>query len=92
MNERRAPLFLERESYRQRRTIDAARLLPLLGFLALCLPVLWGGVAGEGTDAGVRMTSVGVIYLFGVWIFLIGAALVLARRLRLIDSDQDTPD
>lgn len=92
MNERRAPLFLERESYRQRRTIDAARLLPFLGFLALCLPILWGDDGGEGSDAGVRMTSVGVIYLFGVWIILIGTALVLARRLRLIDADKDTPD
>ena len=87
MNERREPLFLERESYRQRRTIDAARLLPILGFLALCLPVLWGG-GGEGE----RVTSVGVIYLFGVWIVLIVAAMVLSRRLRRIDADQGAPD
>ena len=88
MNERREPLFLERESYRQRRTIDAARLLPVLGFLALCLPILWGN-SGE-TDSA-RVTSVGVIYLFGVWIILIGIALVLARRLRRIDADQGKP-
>lgn len=90
MNERRAPLFLERESYRQRRTIDAARLLPVLGFLALCMPVLWGNGSSEGESA--RLTSVGVIYLFGVWSILIGTALVLARRLRRIDADQGTPD
>ncbi len=92
MNERRAPLFLERESYRQRRAIDAARLLPLVGFVALCLPILWGnGETDAGAD-GARMTSVGVIYLFGVWIVLIGAALVLSRRLRRIDAEQGTPD
>lgn len=90
MNERREPLFLERESYRQRRTVDAARLLPVLGFLALCLPILWGSGV-EGAEGG-RMTSVGVIYLFGVWIVLIGTALLLARRLRRIDADQGTPD
>lgn len=89
MSERREPLFLERESYRQRRTIDAARLLPVLGFLALCLPILWGN-GGENDSA--RVTSIGVIYLFGVWIILIGTALVLARRLRRIDADQGKPD
>ena len=88
MNERREPLFLERESYRQRRTIDAARLLPILGFLALCLPILWGGSDGEAS----RVTSVGVIYLFCVWIVLIVAAMILARRLRRIDADQGPPD
>ena len=91
MNERREPLFLERESYRQRRTIDAARLLPVLGFLALCLPILWDNGGGGESDSA-RVTSVGVIYLFGVWIVLIGTALVLARRLRRIDADQDATD
>lgn len=89
MNERREPLFLERESYRQRRTIDAARLLPVLGFLALCLPILWGN-GGDSENA--RVTSVGVIYLFGVWFILIGSAYVLARRLRRIDAEQDAAD
>jgi len=88
VNERREPLFLERESYRQRRTVDAARLLPILGFLALCLPILWGGSGVEGS----RVTSVGVIYLFGVWIVLIVAAMILSRRLRRIETDQGTPD
>jgi len=85
VSERRQPLFLERESYRQRRTTDAARLLPVLGFLALCLPILWGGEGG-------LLTSVGVIYLFGVWVVLIVVAMVLARRLRRIDAQQDAPD
>ena len=89
MSGRREPLFLERKSYRQRRTVDAARLLPAVGFLALCLPILWGD-GGDGE--GARVTSVGVIYLFGVWIILIGTALLLARRLRRIDADQGMPD
>jgi len=88
VNERREPLFLERESYRQRRTVDAARLLPILGFLALCLPILWG----RGGDEGSRVTSVGVIYLFGVWIVLIVSAMILSRRLRRIETEQDDID
>lgn len=85
MNEPQQPLFLARDSYRQRRTTDAARLLPILGFLALCLPILWGGEDG-------RVTSNGIIYLFVVWIGLIIAAVLLARRLGQIDQPQDAPD
>lgn len=85
MNEPQQPLFLARETYRQRRTIDAARLLPILGFLALCLPILWGGEGG-------RETSGGVIYLFGIWGGLILAAVLLVRRLGRIDLPPDAPD
>jgi len=83
MKDRGQPLFLERESYKQRRTTDAARLLPILGFLALCLPLLWGGV---------RLTSAGAIYLFLVWALLIVIARVLARRLDKISIEQDDAD
>ena len=84
MNDRREPLFLEREIYRQRRTVDAARLLPILGFFALCLPVMWGGDEADG----VRLTSVGVLYLFGIWSVLIVMAMLHARRLKRFDADQ----
>lgn len=87
MRDRREPLFVARERYRQRRTVDAARLLPILGFLALCMPILWG----DGEDS-MRLTSVGLLYLFGVWSILIGLALLHARRLRQIDADQGAPD
>lgn len=83
VNDRGQPLFLERESYRRRRLIDAARLLPVLGFLALCLPILWP----DG-----RFTSVGVIYLFVVWICLIAVARLLVRRLGKADADRDEAD
>lgn len=92
MRDQREPLFLERERYRQRRTVDAARLLPILGFVALCLPILWGGGGEEGGEGAARLTSVGVIYLFGVWSVLILIALLHARRLRRIDADQGTSD
>ncbi|HHI71042.1 MAG TPA: hypothetical protein ENJ91_08565 [Rhodobacteraceae bacterium] len=82
MSRKPEPLFLARETYRQRRITDAARLLPLVGFLALVLPVMWAA----------RVTSVGVIYLFGIWVLLILVALLLARRLRRIDAQQGGPD
>lgn len=76
------PLFLARGSYRRRRLQDAARLLPWLGVFLFGLPLLW-------TDA---RTTVGLIYLFGAWIALIGLTLVLSRRLSPDDGRDDDPN
>lgn len=71
----RAPLFVERRTYRRRRLIDAARLLPAVGLIALLLPVLWSRSGGTSTAAE-------ALYLFGLWALLIGAAALLAGPLR----------
>lgn len=90
MKEPGQPLFLARQTYRERRLMDVARLLPILGILLLLLPLFWAGPAHEGTA-----TSRGVIYLFSVWIGLIAIAAILSRRLeRLAQSgngDEDSP-
>lgn len=71
----RRPLFLERRAYRRRRLMDAARILPAAGLVALLLPVLW--VASGGTD-----TAAEALYLFGLWAVLIGIAAAMSRPLR----------
>lgn len=70
----RGPLFVERQSYRRRRVMDAARILPVLGFVLVLLPVLWtqGGRMGIAGQA---------VYLFALWVLLILAAAVLSRAL-----------
>lgn len=69
------PLFLSQGSYRQRRLMDAVRLLPLLGVFLIGLPVLWApGMPSGGTARG-------FVYLFAIWVLLIILAGVLARRL-----------
>ncbi len=68
------PLFLARKSYRRRRMMDAARLLPLAGIFALILPILWQPRLTPEPD-----TAFGLIYIFGVWALLIIAARGLAR-------------
>ena len=48
----RTSVFLERETYRRRRIMDAARLLPLLGVALFALPLLWpkpGDPGGDGS-------------------------------------------
>ncbi|MDZ4136575.1 MAG: hypothetical protein U1D06_13420 [Paracoccaceae bacterium] len=78
---RRGPLFVARRSYRRRRLRDAARLLPVLGCFLIVLPMLWG------EDVARRTGSDG-IYLFVVWVGLVGAAAALARGL---NASADTP-
>lgn len=72
----RAPLFLPRPSYRMRRLVDAARLLPVFGGFLLLLPILWGPA-----DTAAHDTASAGIYLFGVWAVLIGLAAWLAPGL-----------
>lgn len=70
------PLYLARETYRRRRLMDAARLLPLLGVFLLALPVFWNPEQHEQPD-----TAGEGIYLFIVWAVLIVAAFIFARGL-----------
>ncbi|HBM61753.1 hypothetical protein ACFSDD_16460 [Salipiger marinus] len=73
---RRAPVFLERQSYRRRRLMDAARVLPFLGLLLWLVPLLWP----QGQEGGVRSSSA-IVYLFGVWAFLVLGSAVLVYAL-----------
>lgn len=83
----RAPLFLPRPSYRMRRLVDAARLMPVFGGFLLLLPILWGPAKTAAHD-----TATAGMYLFGVWAVLIGLAAWLAPGLAdVADDDAVTP-
>ena len=69
---RGGPLFLHRDTYRRRRVMDAARVLPILGAALLLLPLLW---------APDHTTASGAVYLFLAWFILIIGAAVLSRKL-----------
>lgn len=71
----RGPLFLERETYRRRRLTDGARILPVAGFVAVLLPVLWS--RGDGGSVGPA-----AVYLFGLWVVLVVVAGLLSGPLR----------
>lgn len=72
----RQPLFVAPDTYRLRRLMDAARMLPALGIGLMVLPMLWAPDPG-----GTRATSTDGIYLFAIWGGLIAAAALLAPRL-----------
>ena len=78
------PVFLQRANYRQRRLRDGAKLVPFLGILLWLLPLGW-----QNGDAGERVGSSGVLYVFGVWVLLIVLTAVLSSRMRSDASISD---
>ncbi|MEZ5772711.1 hypothetical protein LX70_00405 [Defluviimonas denitrificans] len=86
MRSPRQPPFLARKTYRRRRMMDAARLLPLLGIFLFLLPILWQPRLTPEPD-----TVHGVVYLFGAWTVLVIAARVLARIV-MTEPDEGGPD
>lgn len=79
----RGPVFLERQSYRSRRLLDAARILPVAGLFLFLVPVILAG-----SDGGAPGTGPGGLYLFGVWGVLILAAALLSRHLSRALNEQ----
>lgn len=76
MSPERRPVFLARRTYRQRRLGDAARLLPIAAGVLMALPLLWRGPEG---DPGTAMV---MIYIFGLWVVLVGLTALISRHLR----------
>lgn len=79
-------VFLERRSYRQRRMMDAVRLLPLVGMILWMVPVLWPvadvGLTNEVAPAPRTVNmSQAITYVFCVWIILILCTAGLWARL-----------
>lgn len=87
MNEPNRSVFLERQTYRRRRLMDAARMLPIVGILLWALPLLWG----HGADQAVT-TSGAMRYIFGIWVLLVVLALGLSSRLKdTTETDRSRP-
>ena len=77
-----APIFLERRTYRRRRLMDAARLLPIAGLLLFLVPIMWAPEADAPAS-----TAAGLIYLFAIWAGLILIAAWMARYLARPNGD-----
>lgn len=72
----REPLFLERETYRRRRLMDAAGLLPFVVVFLFCIPLLWP----RGDDG--PAVSVVIFYIFGIWLVMAIVTAIVSMRLR----------
>ena len=69
-------VFLERQAYKRRRMRDLARAVPIIGAVLLSIPLLWNRAAPGGEGA---TTSQALVYVFAVWVFLIGLAALISR-------------
>ncbi|MDQ7071151.1 MAG: hypothetical protein Q9M48_10515 [Rhodobacterales bacterium] len=88
MSEPSRSVFLERQTYRRRRLMDAARMLPIVGILLWALPLLWP------QDPEQAVTTSGAMrYIFGIWVLLVALSLWLSRRLKdTAETDASRPN
>ena len=76
--------FVERRTYRRRRLMDIARLLPILGAVLFAVPLMWPDpdpYPAPGSQGGMRMSSA-ITYVFLVWAGLIAISLAFAEAVR----------
>lgn len=81
MSREPSPIFVARRTYQGRRMADAARLLPVFGGILFLIPLLWRAPASEAGTVQV------MLYVFLVWIFLIGVAATLSRSIPKHESE-----
>lgn len=79
-------LFLERRGYTQRRIVDGARLLPIVGLVLFMVPLIWP----QSGEANAVTTSVSSVYVFLIWFALIVTGGLLAHRINAISALQDS--
>ena len=77
----RPPIFLQPETYRRRRLIDAARLLPVFGTFLILVPCLLLPRGLPGTTASL------MLYLFLVWTLLIVFAAMITKYIRKVEQN-----
>ena len=82
MSAQRPSIFLERETYRRRRIMDAARLLPILGLALFAIPLLWPTPEDAASTGDPVPMSAAVLYVFGVWAGLIVLAFLFGLKSR----------
>lgn len=80
-------VYLERRTYRRRRMMDAARLLPVLGVLLFLVPLFW---APDPVQPAA--TARGMAYIFAVWAGLILASAWISRCLARTESGADAQE
>ena len=86
-------VFLERQSYRRRRLMDVARLLPILGAALFAVPLLWPRAPRDTptpAEAQGMPMSDAIFYIFVVWAVLIGLSVLFSLGVRRWGGDDDT--
>lgn len=78
----------QRRAWRRDRLRDSARLLPFLGVVMILIPDL----VLSGADAANGATQGWLVYLFAVWLLLVGLAGLIARGHSQKADEDSVPD
>ena len=93
MNTPQGSKFLSRTNYRQRRMIDAVKLLPVLGVGLFFLPLMLFHSHQEAEDGHYAASLSDVaLYIFCVWVFLIILTFAFGIKLKDIESNTTQSD
>jgi len=71
------PQFLDQRTYRRKRLIDAAKVLPVLGGIIIIFPLPFLFI----DHVLARDAAPLAVYFFGVWVVLIIGSAIFARRI-----------
>ena len=74
-------LIRDANAARTQRLNDAALVLPFVGIVLILIPVIWPAADAVDPAPGTS-TSTALIYLFLVWLGLIGFAAILASLIK----------
>lgn len=70
-------VFHEKRTYRKRRLMDAAKVMPVLAIFLWCVPLIWPQ-SGDGAVT----SATALVYIFGAWTGLIILTWILSLALR----------
>ncbi len=90
--QRDTDVFLEPRSYRRRRVLDGAKLLPVLGAWLFMLPLFWPEAGAHANEP--KPMSSALLYIFGVWLALtvLSAAVILLLGKRRPSKTETPPE
>ena len=75
-------VFLPKKTYRNRRLIDVAKIVPFIALFFALMPIMWGN------DGALANVSKSFVYFFGIWLGLILFQYGLTRVLGRILNDE----
>lgn len=87
---RESGVFLEQRSYRRRRMIDGARLLPVIAAWLFMLPLLWPAQGVHAEDP--RALSDALVYVFAVWLVLTLISGLFVFLIGDVEPEKDRKD
>ena len=85
MNTPKDKIFLPKDRYRNRRIIDAAKVIPFVTLFFGLMPIIWQ------SEAAPNNLSTNFLYFVGLWILSIIVQVLITRALSRALDDDNSP-